>query len=225
MKKLIAILLTLSTLFAASCAEVKTDGDGTTETKKAPDEQTTAGNETTAEEQTTCVGEVPLTTIEDYREYLEFEKSTLPAEVIRYKSFEHIGEFSSFVILSGGQNGDYSQYMYRVIDKSGFPLNITVTDLTKRKPTEHKELTANYDKNDLRKIDVDDTGIILFGNAEYLYVKGELLSISRATGQTRIEITGDSMLSNYPAKTGTFVSSLLDSETAPEAIERLTNME
>ena len=41
MKKLIALLLTLSTLFAASCAAVKTGDDGTTDTKKAPDEQTT----------------------------------------------------------------------------------------------------------------------------------------------------------------------------------------
>ena len=54
MKKLIALLLTLSTLFAASCAAVKTGDDGTTETKKAPDEQTTAGDETTADVETTA---------------------------------------------------------------------------------------------------------------------------------------------------------------------------
>ncbi|MBQ0101755.1 MAG: hypothetical protein KBT31_03055 [Firmicutes bacterium] len=57
MKKLIALLLTLSTLFAASCAAVKTGDDGTTETKKNPDEQTTAGEGTTAEEQTTAEDE------------------------------------------------------------------------------------------------------------------------------------------------------------------------
>ncbi|MBQ0101741.1 MAG: hypothetical protein KBT31_02985 [Firmicutes bacterium] len=54
MKKLIALLLTVSTLLATSCVAVKTGDDGTTDTKKTPDEQTTAGEGTTAEEQTTA---------------------------------------------------------------------------------------------------------------------------------------------------------------------------
>ena len=68
MKKLIALLLTLSTLFAASCAAVKTDGDGTTETKKSPDEQTTAGEGTTAEEQSTAGDE---TTADEQTTHIE----------------------------------------------------------------------------------------------------------------------------------------------------------
>ena len=95
MKKLIALLLTLSTLFAASCAAVRTDGDGTTETKKAPEEQTTVGEGTTAEEQTTAEEE---TTEEEQTT----EDSTYPRVEAEPRTFEKNGDGIYFLDTSEG---------------------------------------------------------------------------------------------------------------------------
>lgn len=177
----------------------------------------------------TC-GEVPLMTIENYREYQRLEKDTLPKEVVKYEDIKAIGQFNSFVVLSDGFSGDYSQYMYSVKDGSGYTFYITITDTARWQSKEPNILSTEYDKTDMRTVDETKSGSIFVNNIDYLYVKGVLLSISWKQGDIEFKITGDSpskiySLDNYPKGYRTFVSDILNSETARKTIDDLMNRE
>ena len=106
MKKLIALLLTLSTLFAASCAAVKIGDDGTTDTKKTPDEQTTAGEGTTAEEQTTADEQ---TTVDDVTTAEETTTQKVYYEVI-------INQYSLEELMRTSDNVLKARFVSKTVD-------------------------------------------------------------------------------------------------------------
>lgn len=169
-------------------------------------------------------------TIENYREYQRLEKDTLPKEVVRYEDIKAIGQFNSFIVLSDGFSGDYSQYMYSVKDESGYTFYITITDTARRQSKEPNILSTEYDKTDMRTVDETKHGSIFVNNINYLYIQGKLSSISWKQGDIKFEISGDSpskiySLDNYPKGYRTFVSDILNSETARKTIDDLMNRE
>ena len=64
------------------------------------------------------IGEHPLITIESYAEYLAYlATADLPATFVPYETISALGEFDHFVCLSDGRIGDYSHYMYTLVDE------------------------------------------------------------------------------------------------------------
>lgn len=173
----------------------------------------------------------PSMTIVDYKEYQRLEKVILPKEVVRYEDIKAIGQFDSFVVLTGGFNGgdfvgDYSQYTYTVKDGSGYSISITITDTAKWQGREYDILSTEYDKTDMRTINETKAGLISVNNINYYYVQGKLLGISWKQGDIEFRINGTSpskiyLLNEYPKGHRTFVSDIINSETARKAIDDL----
>ena len=176
--------------------------------------------ESTTESTNQVFVEVPSVRIDDYEAYLQSFKNTEGLRtVVGEDIIQMFGSFQSFVVLSKGDSGDYSQCFYSFKDSSGTITNLYVTDLSvHEKSLNSKQLDYSVSSTNLRFLNNDDNGVQSIEDAEYLYVGGKLLSICVTQEDIEYVITGNMLLSDCPQDTDTFVSKLLQRETAADAI-------
>ena len=171
-------------------------------------------------------GEMRMLRINNYQEYRELVESVMPDNAIKYDSLKSIGEFSSFYMsASDFEVGDFSKYcMYDLTDSAGCYIGVIIRDISvAQKFYRSDALMIDYNKKDMRTLNEKKSGAITVDGVEYYYVDGRLLSIGWTQGSVKIALVGDEFLCDYPKGHDTFVSKLLDSDTAVEQVNGLRN--
>lgn len=163
--------------------------------------------------------EIRLLSICSWDEYEKFEASLSDnTEFIRFEQLCKMGEFENLIFLSDAYNmSDYSSYMYHIVDGNGFCISLYI-DPWEEDQVNTKKMLSMPDGTDFRKRNTSESGSITYGNMQYTYIKGELLSISWVQDGQEYTLTADSMLDEYPLDGGTLLNKLLSSKTAETAL-------
>ena len=163
--------------------------------------------------------EIRLLSICSWDEYEKFEASLSDnTEFIRFEQLCKMGEFENLIFLSDAYNmSDYSSYMYHIVDGNGFCISLYI-DPWEEDQVNTKKMLSMPDGTDFRKRNTSESGSITYGNMQYTYIKGELLSISWVQDGQEYTLTADNMLDEYPLDGGTLLNKLLSSKTAETAL-------
>ena len=168
------------------------------------------------------IGEHPLITIESYDEYLVYlATADLPATFVPYETISALGEFDHFVCLSNGRIGDYSHYMYTLVDETGMEL-ILYVEYNRNGP----ELTPlpiidDIDPDNMRKPLSSQRGRYLYEGIEYKYISTGLLSITWEDQGHIFTLFADD-LGSYPDRTDTLAGKMMDLSHVQQALEAIT---
>ena len=171
-------------------------------------------------------GERPLLTIESIEVYQKFlNQSRLPENFVQYEKISQLGNFVNLVFLSDTSAGDFSSYMYSLVDDSDYEISLYVNSNT----TADNESTNNIDissinSNDMRQLSGASSGKYAQGELVYKYVSGKLLSIAWNSEGISYKLCGSSMLSDYPSTSSTVVGQLLNSNNASAALCSVFNV-
>lgn len=168
-------------------------------------------------------GERPLITLATYSDYKKYiEENSLSDKVVTYEYLDFIGEFRMLVFLSDARYGDYSMYMYTLYDKTfGDEIVLYVTH-NKEKNDKNKYSIIDDEKidfSDMRSIKGTEKGKYFIDEIKYSYVSGKLLSIEWDSNGVNYIIMGDEYFDNYPLDSSTFISDLLNRDTAIKRLE------
>lgn len=170
-------------------------------------------------------GERPLLTFESIELYQKFlNQSRLPENFVRYEKISQLGSFVNLVFLSDASAGDFSSYMYSLVDDSDYEITLYVNS----NMTADNESTNNIDissinSNDMRQLSGASSGKYAQGELVYKYVSGKLLSIAWNSEGISYKLCGSSMLSDYPSTSSTVVGQLLNSNNASAALQSVFN--
>ncbi|MCR5056863.1 MAG: hypothetical protein K6B54_08130 [Clostridia bacterium] len=171
---------------------------------------------------------IALFRLDSYADYLKFLKEDNRSKtLISYDSLKQIGEFRSFIVLSVNPE-DFSKLYYSFTDSSGFTVNLTITDLSKRESSIEQaksyspELEGFDSLTNLRSLGKDISGHITIEDVKYYYVKGNLLSVEWQYNNYELSLSGDGYLCEYPKDVSdTFTSTLFNRETFKKSIDSL----
>ena len=162
-------------------------------------------------------GETPNVTIETYSEYLSYlSASKLPEEFVTYSSISQFGTFKRFVCLSDSRYGDYSHYMYKLVDETGTEVTLYIECGRQSVTTTQLPLIASVNTQDMRRLSTTEKGRYLHGGVEYTYLSGKLYSIAWEDGGRTFKLACDSMFSSYPEGVNTAIELLMDVNNAAE---------
>ena len=170
----------------------------------------------------TANNEMRSITILNYGEYLEFlsdYENTGDGKFVVYDRLREIGEFKSFTVYPVSIAKGFDQYRYTLMDPVGFSVNLTITDTSSeyydevysKRKAEYSKLECGEieDGHDMRLLNKDETGYLIIGEYEYMYVNGDLIWISTQKDGLEYRLSGESLLSSYPDSADTFVARLL----------------
>ncbi len=165
-------------------------------------------------------GETSNLTIESMREYNKMLKSTkLPTNFVEYSQISQLGEFESVVFLSDTSSGDYSSYMYNLVDSTGYAICLYVEPLEEKDTTADTDsIIAEVDRGNMRVLSQNTKGVYVTNGITYKYVSGKLLSVSWSGAGLEYKLCGLSMLYDYPADSSTFVGKLMSLDNAAGAV-------
>ena len=243
MKQHILIILLCAVMLLAACAESATPAteapraDAPTSPTQAPtlppankpvtpsvEEPVTPPVEDTApmvppvEDPT---GEHPLITIESYDEYLVYlATADLPATFVPYETISALGEFDHFVCLSNGRIGDYSHYMYTLVDETGMELILYVEYHRNGPELTPLPIIDDIDPGNMRKTLSSQRGRYLYEGIEYKYISTGLLSITWEDQGHIFTLFADD-LGSYPDRTDTLAGKMMDLSQAKEALSAI----
>ena len=150
-----------------------------------------------------------LLTIENYDEYLSFLKNTvLPTTFVPYETVSVLGAFDSFVCLSDAKVGNYSHYIYNMVDETGMEF-ILYVEYNRNGP----ELTPlpiidDIDPANMRQTLSSQKGRYLYEGIEYTFISTGLMSITWED-QGHIFTLFTDELASYP-NADTLIAKLLD---------------
>lgn len=165
-------------------------------------------------------GERPLLTLESIKEYQELINSgKLPSTFVQHEKISQIGDFKSLVFLSDALAGEYSSYMYNLVDASDYELALYVKHNATNQLTTSS--ITNVTPENLRLLSEKSSGAYIRDELVYQYVSGELLSITWVNEEITYTMSGTSMLSDYPSTNSTFAGKLLNTDTATTTMNAL----
>jgi hypothetical protein len=161
--------------------------------------------------------DVPLVMTESYQAYQEFIKAyTLPNNFVYYDHIKSFGAFKDFVCLSDARYGDYSHYMYTLIDDNDFEFSLYVA--SGRESPWQPNIITYANENNMRVLSSKESGIYERDGLCYSYVDGALLSISWQSNELTYTLVGYSMLNNYPVKSTSLVGKMMNVQDAIEVL-------
>lgn len=170
--------------------------------------------------------ERPLLTIESVEEYTKIlNTEKMPNDFVKYESISKLGAFRSLVFLSNTAGGDYSSYMYNLVDTTGYEIALYINHDVSNSPTVSADSMTSVDTSDMRHVAEKKSGTYVNQGLIYKYVSGELLSVSWTDHGISYRLCGSSMLSNYPSSDLTFVGKLLNKDDAVVAVNDVFNIE
>ncbi len=159
-------------------------------------------------------GEMPLITIESWKEYQALLKAGVVSDkFVDYESISMFGEFCGLVFLSDvAGKGDYSIYLYD-LKLSTNDMSLYIYENGKNKLISMAPIT-DVSVNDLRNLEDDIRGAYTINGFEYRYVAGKLHSISWTddNGIEYIFASSDYALSEYELRENDVISALLTSQ-------------
>ncbi len=169
-------------------------------------------------------GDHPLLTMSDKDAYAKFVATTdLPTDFVTYEQLTMLGSFFSLVILSDGRYGDFSEYVYTFIDENNFKTVLYVEHINQLSAqdqlTAKTYLLADETTSNLRNHSSLESGYVLLDSGEYKYINGNLLSIEVPIGNIVFTVYGENLYQYPTGDKQTFVSQLLDPNTAAAALK------
>ena len=174
--------------------------------------------------------EYPLLGLSSKEEYTEFLNSVeLPDDFVSYDKIDAIGDFDVLIFLSPAYTNNYSSYMYGFVDSEGFAITLYVDHRDQVLSTESS--VSNVNKTNMRLLPDTSENVCVYvsNNMKYTYISGKLQSISWKTQNITYTLCASGtpgtkmMLSDYPLTTSTFVGKMLNTETAPQALNTVFN--
>ena len=245
MKKKLIIILLLCSLCLTICAcnisaPNEANQNSSTPNDALPPTENTTPNDTepTDTDQGNLIpGEIvkpnieyPLLGLSSKEEYTEFLNSVeLPDDFVSYDKIDAIGDFDVLIFLSPAYTNNYSSYMYRFVDSEGFAIILYVDHRDQVLSTESS--VSNVNKTNMRLLPDTSKNVCVYvsNNMKYTYISGKLQSISWKTQNITYTLCASGtpgtkmMLSDYPLTTSTFVGKMLNTETAPQALNTVFN--
>lgn len=169
-------------------------------------------------------GDEPLLGFYDISSYEKFIVQTdLPEDFVRYDNIKALGEFKGIVFLCDTEDGDFSYYMYSLIDKNAGEFTLYVD----KKPFYESEHTKNVitevDKSDMRSLDTEISGTYQQDNLRYVFISGKLISIEWKSGDWYYTISSIDDLKEDTSKAN--ISKLFNLETALDLIASVAKPE
>lgn len=163
-------------------------------------------------------GERPLLSLWTQWEYRIFlATAELPEDFVTYDMLKPIGQFKGYVNLG---EADYSQSYYSFADENGVELALYIKPLEEAEGYDAAENPP--DPRDLRTLPEEGIREYYCGALRYRYLEGKLLTIRWVFGDKEFVLYMDGTYSEYPLSGAeTFVSRLLNTETAEDALEQL----
>ena len=163
-------------------------------------------------------GETPTLTFETYEEYCSYlQTADLPAEFVPYEAIAPLGEFHHFVCLSVAQWGDYSHYMYTLVDDSGTELILYVEYNRNGPEIAPLPLIEDINPENMRQTLSSQRGRYIYEGIEYKYISTGLLSITWED-QGRIFTLSADHLGGYPEGVDTLAARMMDLSQVQEAL-------
>ncbi len=168
--------------------------------------------ETTEQQGNSGTGEMPLITIESWKEYQALLKAGVVSDkFVDYESISMFGDFNCLV-FSTDHNGNpnYNVYTYSLQNQickfSMYIYEIGNDGVTMDKITD-------IDANDMRTLDNDARGAYTANGIEYRYLTGKLFSISWVNNGTSYTLLSDDFaISEYELRENDIISALLTSQ-------------
>ena len=206
--------------------EDSTPQDSTTPSNSMPNDST-ENTDNLQDEIDQPIIEYPQLYFYSKEEYTEFLNSAdLPDDFVSHNKIDAIGDFDALVFLSDAYHlHDYSWYMYGLVDSTGFEITLYVDPRDQVLST--KTPVSNVNKTDMRLLPDASENVCVYvsNNMEYTYISGKLHSISWETQNITYILCacGTPILSDYPHTDSTFVGKLLNTETAPQALNDVFN--
>ena len=157
-------------------------------------------------------------------EYTEFLNSAdLPDDFVSHDKIDAIGDFEGVVFLHPAYLHDYSWYMYGLVDSTGYEFSLYVNHGDKVLPTESS--VSNISKTDMRLLPDVNEGVYYYvsDHLVYTFVAGSLSTISWKMQNITYTLFFHK-ISDYPLTDSTFVGKMLNTETAPQALNAVFNM-
>jgi hypothetical protein len=181
--------------------------------------------------QPSCNVDVPLLTLSSLSDYNKLLNSgKFPKNFVLYEKIKAIGEFDSLVITSDAYQNDYSEYLYSLIDSTGHELSLYVYSMDSyidrygTLPT--KSTVSVTDTTNMRSSAKAAKGVYVSNRAMYKYLQdGSLLSVVWVEQDVVFSLSVSESyvtLSDYPTDVSTFVSELLNVNSASKAIDSLS---
>ena len=169
-------------------------------------------------------GDEPLLGFYNISSYTKFvSKTDLPEDFVHYDDIKALGEFKEVVFLCDAENGDFSHYMYSLVDKNAGEFTLYVD----KKPFYESEHTKNVitevDKSDMRSLDTEISGTYQQDNLRYVFISGKLISIEWKSGDWYYTISSIDDLKEDTSKAN--ISKLFNLETAPDLIASVAKPE
>jgi hypothetical protein len=162
------------------------------------------------------IAENVLLTVESFLGYKKFLRTAdLPIDFIAYDNISEFGDFESFICLSDAGVGDFSSYMYHLVDENDYRLTLYIDHNNSNEIPESTIAATSILAKDMRKLDEKLSGSYAKEEFSYYYISGELLSITWTHEGITYKLCGDSMLSDYPSTEKTIAGKLLNLDNAP----------
>ena len=163
-------------------------------------------------------GETPVTTLENYDEYLAYlATADLPTTFVPYEAIAALGEFHHFVCLSDDRYGDYSHYMYTLVDETGTEFVLYVEFNRNGPVLTPLPIIDDINPQDMRQTLFSNKGRYIHRGIEYKYIRTGLLSITWENQGHIFVLSGDN-LGGYPQGADTFVAKLMNLSLAGQAL-------
>jgi hypothetical protein len=170
--------------------------------------------------------EEPLLTIESYSEYVSFlEYTDLPDQFVSYDMIAQFGAFDSFVCLTDARYGDYSSYMYNLVDVAADDADIVLYVDQDGSTIDTSQQTAlkGVNTENMRCLSTEESGAFISNGIEYYYVNGLLLSIKWQVEDTLFTLSGRGLLDGYPQEAvSTPIGNMMNIQSAESVIEAIT---
>ena len=157
--------------------------------------------------------------------YTEFLNSAdLPDDFVSHDKIDAIGAFEGVVFLSDAYHlRDYSWYMYGLVDSTGFEITLYVDHRDRVLSTNPP--VSNVNKTDMRLLPDVNEGVYSYvsDHLVYTFVAGSLSTISWKMQNITYKLFFHKPISDYPLTESTFVGKMLNTETAPQALNDVFN--
>lgn len=167
-------------------------------------------------------GELPSLYANSYDEYLKITGTIkLPEDFVSYSDISQLGVFKYFVFISDAFIGNYSNYMYTLIDENNFRFSVYVEPVEDNQDTSPLPLIYDVNTMDMRKLSTNIKGRYILNGIEYTYLDGNLYYISWENNGRIFTLGGDSF-GDYPVGTNTFAEKLLNANNAEAVIASIS---
>lgn len=206
-----------------------TQTDGTTDGPLPPTDNTTPSNTEPTDTNPTdtdqddsipddTIIDIPLVTLESKDAYTKFLNSVkLPNDFVSHDKIDAIGDFATLVFLSN----DGLWYVYSLVDSEGYKCALYVDHRDEVLSTESS--VSNVTNANMRLLSDESKGSYVSDSIVYKYISGKLFTISWKEQNITYTLMGNSLLYDYPLTDSTFIGKMLNTETAPQALNDVFN--